>query len=375
MGNLKSSISKWIGPFIFALLLMVTFRIVNNFDAILETIGNFFSIISPFIIAIVIAYFLNVPCTKIADLIRKFSKNTFLARRSRGISVLIIYISLIFIISTALSYVVPIIVVNITELINLIPMFYQSAIAFIGELQLDFIDTDQIMSNFNLDAILAGIGSNVASIGQYAAVVTSGIINTFLSVIISIYVLLYKDTLMELAGRIVRLVIRKESSFNSVKSYLHTSNEIFYKFIYTQFLDACILGTLATIMLTLLGVQYALTLGILLGVCNMIPYFGSIFASVLTTIITIFTGGPAMGAITGMSLMVLQQIDGNIIGPRLMGNSLRLNPIWIILSITVGGAYFGVVGMFVSVPIAAMLKLVLNNFMEAYERKHGTARA
>ena len=374
MGNLKTSISKWIGPFVFALFLMITFTIVNNFDVILGTIRNFLSIISPFIIGIVIAYFLNVPCTKIADLIRKVSKGTFIAKRSRGISVLIIYISLILIISAISSYVVPIIITNLTDLLSLIPQFSQVVMAFIADFPLDFIDTDQIMSLFNFEAILANVASNVASIGQYAAVVTSGIINTFLSIIISVYVLLYKDMLLALAGRLVRLVIKKESSFNSARSYMHKSNEIFYTFIYTQFLDACILGTLATIMLTLLGVPYALTFGLLLGVGNMIPYFGSIVASVITTVITIFTGGVALGAITGASLLVLQQIDGNIIGPRLMGNSLRLNPIWIIFSITVGGAYFGVIGMFVSVPIAAMLKVVLGNFIEVYEKKHGIVR-
>lgn len=122
---------------------------------------------------------------------------------------------------------------------------------------------------------------------------------------------------------------------------------------------------LSTIILSLLGVKFAVTLGILLGICNMIPYFGSIFASIVTMIITFFTGGLSLAIATIISLLILQQIDGNIIGPRIMGGALNLNPILIILSITVGGAYFGVLGMFLSVPVAAILKILVMNWLEA----------
>ncbi|MDN5810796.1 MAG: AI-2E family transporter, partial [Tetragenococcus koreensis] len=144
-------------------------------------------------------------------------------------------------------------------------------------------------------------------------------------------------------------------------------NTIFYKFISSQFLDACIIGISATVILYLLNVPFALTLGILLGICNMIPYFGSIFASIVTTIITFFSAGFQLALTTLIALLILQQLDGNVIGPRIMSGALNLNPIIIIISITVGGAYFGVLGMFLAVPIAAILKIITINWLDDSE--------
>ena len=101
----------------------------------------------------------------------------------------------------------------------------------------------------------------------------------------------------------------------------------------------------------------------------MIPYFGSLIGSGVTAIITIFTGGLQLALITALSLLILQQIDGNFIGPRIMGDALKLNPMLIIISITIGGAYFGILGMFLSVPAAAMLKLFVNDVLSWREAK------
>ena len=101
--------------------------------------------------------------------------------------------------------------------------------------------------------------------------------------------------------------------------------------------------------------KFAVTLGILLGICNMIPYFGSIFASIVAGVITLFTGGVTQAITVLLVLLILQQIDGNIIGPRIMGDALNVNPILIIVSITIGGAYFGVLGMFLAVPVEFLI--------------------
>ena len=123
--------------------------------------------------------------------------------------------------------------------------------------------------------------------------------------------------------------------YKQTQTWLNTTNKIFYKFISRQFLDACIIGVSSTILLSILNVKFAVTLGILLGICNMIPYFGSIFASIVG-VITLFTGGVTQAITVLLVLLILQQIDGNIIGPRIMGDALNVNPILIIVSITIG---------------------------------------
>lgn len=206
--------------------------------------------------------------------------------------------------------------------------------------------------------------ASLASLGIFAKNISVGVLNTFLAFVISIYALIFKDSLLGFFAQVSKKIL-SEKTFKRSKTLVQRTNEIFYKFIICQFIDACILGVLSTIILSLLGVKFAVTLGILLGICNMIPYFGSIFASIVTMIITFFTGGLSLAIATIISLLILQQIDGNIIGPRIMGGALNLNPILIILSITVGGAYFGVLGMFLSVPVAAILKILVMNWLEA----------
>lgn len=101
----------------------------------------------------------------------------------------------------------------------------------------------------------------------------------------------------------------------------------------------------------------------------MIPYFGSIFASIVAMIIAFFTGGWEARLVTIIMLIILQQIDGNIIGPKLMSGALNVNPIIVIISISIGGAYFGILGMFVAVSVAALLKIIFMEYLEAKESK------
>jgi predicted PurR-regulated permease PerM len=375
MKKLKMNWNLWTEGLFFVITVIFIYKVVANLQPIIENIRSFLGVISPFIIGIIIAYFLNVPCNLVEKQISKV-KYQFIVKRARIISVLAIYLGAILIIMLIISYVFPIIIKNILEIARDIPFYHYDIIHWVGNLDVSnfigFFDLkaalESFLSTYSVQDILIHITTGIGSISGYALGMTSRVVNLFLSIIISIYTLLYKDLLIATIDRIAKLFIKKRS-LEIIKSYLYQTNEIFYKFISTQFLDACILGVLATIILASIGVKYAVTLGILLGICNMIPYFGSMFASIVTVIITFLTGGATLAIITGISLLILQQIDGNIIGPRLMGGALNMNPILIILSITIGGAYFGVIGMFLSIPIAAMLKIIFNNFIELREKK------
>jgi len=276
----------------------------------------------------------------------------------------------------------PIIVDNLLDFTSQIGIFYETLMNFVNTLEQDnwlshFLSNgglDTITEALSIQEILSQfVGTSAMILGQIITM-SLGIINAVISLIICLYMLISKESVLGLLDRIAKAFI-KEEPLNAIKSYIHKSNTIFFQFISAQFLDACILGTLATIMLLLIGVEYAVTLGFFLGLCNMIPYFGSMFASFLTGFITLFTGGLQLALITGFCLLVLQQIDGNIIGPRITGDALSLNPMLVIFSIIVAGAYFGVLGMFVAVPIAAMLKMFLEDFLTAREKKLGLANA
>lgn len=327
------------------------------------------------------AYFLSRPVDQVERLIKRTNKS-FFVKRARRFAVLAVFLMVAVVVSLVVSYGIPIIVSNVIDLTNQLGNYSRTIVTFGTELikdleksnnwLLSFISSEELMKTisetFSVKGALSQLGMQAISIVNYIISMTSGIINAFISIIICLYSLIFKESILIFFNRVAKAFI-PTVRLDAIKSYMYKSNDIFYRFIAAQFLDACVLGILATIILYVLGVQYALTLGIILGISNMIPYFGSMFASILTAVVTFFTGGIQLALLTALSLLILQQIDGNFIGPRIMGDALKLNPMLIILSITIGGAYFGIIGMFLSVPIAAMLKLFINDFLTIREKK------
>jgi predicted PurR-regulated permease PerM len=264
---------------------------------------------------------------------------------------------------------------NIIDFVSLIPYYYDGIQEWINEIDLgvanDFLHIEeqiqQFFTNFSVQEILSHVTFGLNSLTDFVFSFSSGVLDTFLAIITSIYVLLYKESILTFTNRVIHLFLKKKQ-IEIFSHYAYQANKIFYKFIATQFVDELILGSLSTILLSALSVRYALTLGIFLGFCNMIPKFGSIFGSFVVMFLAFVTGGFFHGLLVIVLLTILQQIDGNIIGPKLMGDALDLNPIVVFIAITVGGAYWGVLGMFLAIPVVALLKIILYEWMEAREK-------
>ncbi|MCL2839366.1 MAG: AI-2E family transporter [Defluviitaleaceae bacterium] len=126
---------------------------------------------------------------------------------------------------------------------------------------------------------------------------------------------------------------------------------------------------MATIVLLILGSPHAIVLGIMLGIVNYVPYFGSLFGTIVVVIVVALTQGFTMGAISAGLLIVVQQIDANIVQPKLMSGSFSLSPLLVIISITIGGAIGGILGMLVAIPIVAVLKDIWDEILAHFERK------
>ena len=125
-----------------------------------------------------------------------------------------------------------------------------------------------------------------------------------------------------------------------------------------------IIGIISSIAMSIIGVKYAILLGFMIGIFNLIPYFGAIIAVIIAALITLLTGGIWQALIMVVVVTILQQIDANIINPKILGNSLKISPLLVIFAVAVGGAYFGFWGMFLSVPIIAVFKLLLTDYIE-----------
>ena len=356
-----------------AVELVLLYLIVVNLDRIFGGVRTFLGVISPFIMGAAIAYLLNKPALGIQHIYEK-SGSASVKKNASTLSVISVFLIVILIFGAIVNIAVPIIVSNIGDFALNLAGYYDEFIHWIDGLDSDdFLyglipDLSGNLMDFISPDLVAGIGTGAAQFAGHIMNITSSILNIFLGIIAALYMLLTKENIVALVQRLMGLFMKKRT-YDRVVNYASKSNRIFYKFVRAQFLDACILGTLGTIILAILGVPYAVTLGFLLAFCNMIPIFGSIFATIVTTFVTIFTGGPMLAFITFIALLILQQIDANFIGPKIAGDALGLKPLLIIFAIVVGGAYFGIIGMFVSVPIVAMLKMFLEDFMDAREKK------
>ncbi len=332
------------------------------------------------------AYFLDKPIHRLSLLFRRLNVK-FVQRHAREFSILVTYIIFFLLLFFVIYYLFPIVVRNLLEFLRLLPTIYQNIYQWLSSNQFQELDNflqieesiRSFVNAFSAQDAARYITSGIESLSTFTFTLASQLFRIVVGIIISIYLLLYKESILQIIFRFGKISAKQEH-LQAIKYYLRQTDIIFYKFISTQFIDACIMWVLSTLLLLLLHVTgvahnpFSVALGLLIGICNMIPYFGSIFASIVAMIIAFFTGGWEAGLVTIVMLIILQQIDGNIIGPKLMSGALNVNPIIVIISISIGGAYFGVIGMFVAVPIAALLKIIFIEYLEAKESKLSLAQ-
>lgn len=353
--------------FLLAVAIIIVYKFIMAIDIFWGFVSWFLKIISPFILGFVIAYVLNIPCEGIQKLCEK-SNNKFLAKKRKTISIILVYLCTIIIIFLAAKLIVPKLYRSASTFGANFTSYYKSAQNFVEYLN----DLEIIGFDISIDEILYAIRdftlNKLPSSINALFNVSSGILNSFISIITSIYFLIEKNELKKYSNRILKAVLPKNVYNISIK-YIGKLNMNFKQYIYTQTIDGCILGVIATIELLLLKSPYALMLGIMLGIVNYIPYFGSIFGSLIAVLVVAFTQDIKTGVLTGVILLVTQQIDANIIQPRLMSGSFALSPLLIIISISIGGSIFGILGMIVAIPIVAVAKDIIEEILLYYENQ------
>lgn len=368
----KGKLTKWLYWFLFALAVILVYKTLDNFSAIGNWIANLIDVLMPFVIGLLIAYLLYIPCRKLESIYRKSKKLKIISKRARGLSILTVYIIIIIILIVAINYLLPIVANSIIDLVSNIQGYYNSLM-----INIDNMPDDSILKNeIVLDAI-EGIKTidlkqyiNMSKLAEYAkgAIDFAGrIIDFFVAIIVSIYLLLERREILEFIKKLGRAILNKRAYRNFGK-YFDRTNSIFFNFLAGQLLDGLIIGIITSIAMLILGVKYAISLGFMIGIFNLIPYFGAIIAVIIAAIITLLTGGLWQTVIMVIVLIILQQIDANIINPKILGNSLKISPLLVIFAVSVGGAYFGFWGMFLSVPVIAVIKLVLTDYIEYKNR-------
>ena len=357
---------KWLYWFSFGVAIIIVYNIFNNFDNIKQVVSNFFKILSPFLAGGLIAYILYLPTRKTEKIIEK-SKIKVIKDKARPISVIIIYILILTILIIGTKFVVPKIYESVIELIN-------SSQGYITDIINKFssLPEDSFLKKDFLEQAIAKLKQiDIMQVINYLSgifSVATSLLNVFVAIVVSIYVLTARGKLVRSLKRFIVAVFKTKTAEQIIK-YFENSNEYFFKFLSSQVLDGIVVGVLTSIAMSILGVKYAVLLGFFIGLFNLIPYFGAIFAVAISAVITLVTGGLAQAIWMLIIVIILQQIDANIINPKIVGNSLKISPLLVMFAITVGGAYFGMLGMFLAVPVAAVLKILVEDFIKYKDKK------
>lgn len=372
MGEKKKGITKWLYWFLFAVAVIVVYKTLDNFQAIGDWLKRLVDVLMPFIIGILLAYLLYIPCKKIENIYLKAKKVNFIKKRARFLSVITVYAIVVAILIVSIMFLIPVISNSILDLVSNFQGYYNVTVQNFESLPQDSILKSDVVVDLvdNIKNIDFKQFINVGKIAEYAKGaldVATKIFDFFVAVIVSVYVLIQRREILNFIKKLGKAML-KESTYNSIGKYFNRTNSIFFNFLAGQFLDGIVVGVITSIAMSILGVKYAVLLGFMIGLFNMIPYFGAIIAVAIATIITILTGGITQAIIMLIVVIVLQQIDANIINPKIIGSSLKISPLLVIFAVTVGGAYFGVWGMFLAVPIIAVLKLVVTDYIE-YKNK------
>ena len=365
--GIKSHKKVWTFCLSLAIAIIIIYKAIDSIAYIANFVNGFITVISPFLAGILIAYLLYTPENKIERLLKK-SKKRAIQKKRRTIGILITYIVFILLIIILINVILPVILQSINELIANFQTYYTKFLEKYNELPDDDIFKTEI-----IQGILNGFQEvdlkqyiNIESITGYlkGAVSLAGrIFDVFIAFVVSIYILSERTEIIGFFKRFFGSTLNVKL-YKKLGKYFYNSNQVFFKFISSQFLDAIVVGILTTIAMKIIGVRYAALLGFTIGLFNMIPYFGAIIAVVISAIITLITGGFSQAAIMLIVVIILQQIDANVINPKITGDSLEISPLLVILSVTIGGEYFGIMGMFLAVPVAAVLKILVNDYID-----------
>jgi len=369
MEEIKQGWKKRISWLLIALTVVIVYKMLDNFSNVTEWFGTFFRILKPFLAGLLISYILFMPCKKIEGALEK-SKLKFVKKRSRGLSVIATYIIFILIIIIIINCIFPVLKESVVELVSNIPGYYETLVSKYKELPEDSVLKNDIikdkmieLSNIDMKQFLSINNEKIIEYVKNIINIFSGIFDVFVSIIVSVYILLQRTTIIRFLRRFARAMFKK-NTYEAVNKYFTKANEVFFTFISSQLLDAVIVGILTTVAMLIIKVKYAPLIGFTIGLFNMIPYIGAIVAVGIGILITFITGGLGKAIAMAIVVIILQQIDANIINPKIIGVSLEVSPLLVIFSVTVGGAYFGIMGMFLGVPIAVVIKTILNDWIE-----------
>lgn len=343
--------------------------LVVYFGQILTFAGLCLHVLSPLILGGALAFVLNILLKKLEKIYFPNSHRRLVQKSRRPVCIVLSIVLLLLIIMLIIRIVVPELFSCLQIMWQAVPPLFEKGRLWLLEhsdqlpavqeaLQNSNIDWQGMLKN-TLEAVWNGAGGAVSSIVSVVSGMIGGIAQVAIACIFALYLLAGKERLLSQLQRLLRAYVRPDIR-DKIQTVCTTANDTFSKFIGGQFTEAVIVGVLCTLGMLLLRFPYAMTIGIVVGVTALVPVVGAYIGAVLGAVL-IASVSPLQALLFLIYLVVLQQLEGNLIYPRVVGPTVGLPGIWVLAAVIVGGGLFGVTGIFLGVPLAATIYKLLSH--------------
>ncbi len=336
---------------IFASILF--FTLLRSLNVVAGMTGKVLGILSPFAGGIVLAYVLDPFVRWMSHYVLKDKKNL------RWIAILSAYVLFILLLVLLVWLVVPQVISSIGTLVTSLPGYIENVQGTLRYIQdtyginlqgliLALDNYEQLMGKMYSMAVAAS-----PEIVAYLQALVSNVVAVFTSVAGSVYMLASKDKLLHQLRTVVHALLPRKLAENTLR-ICHIANENFTGFYVGRVIDSAIVGSILLVILQILGISFAPLISVLVGVTNVIPFFGPFIGAIPSLLILLFVN-PLQALEFLIIIICLQQVDGNFIGPKILGRSIGISALWVLFAVTLGANLFGLVGMVMGVPLFATL--------------------
>lgn len=362
--------------FLVAVSVILFYLAISQVSIFTDKLNSIIVILQPFIIGFCIAYIINFLYEFYNDKIfkSKYMKKIKL-KSTKGLSILLSYITAFFIVGMVVRFLLPQVIDSIIGLVNDIPMYITNTTEFFSDIIKDLHIEEQysniLIEHFNnsVNSIIKFVTNLIPALGGIVAKIASSIWNVILGIIVSVYLLIDKEKLCALTKKITFALFNKRYA-NNLISLAHKSNYTFGRFLIGKIIDSLIIGVLTFIILTIFKMPYTVLVSVIVGITNIIPFFGPFIGAIPSFIIILFVS-PIQALWFLLIILFIQQLDGNLIGPKILGDTIGISAFWILFSILVAGKLLGIVGMVIGVPLFAVFYSIVKIFIEGRLEKKG----
>lgn len=359
--------------FVVAACILFYFALLR-LSEISKTVRMILAVLKPIIYGMVIAYLLNplvrwVEQKMIRFLEKRFPKFKKKEAFSRGCGIFLAIVLLLVVIVELLNMMIPQLYVSIRDMIFNVPSQMNTFVKAFNKMHSSNTTVGMMLENVMEEAttfVQTWMRTDLMDkVNEWMTQLTAGVVlmvkeifNFIIGIIVSIYILFSKEKFAKQSKKVIYAIFKPDDA-NLILHLAGKSNEIFGGFIIGKIIDSAIIGVLCFIGLSIMDMPYTLLVSVVVGVTNVIPFFGP-YIGAIPSVILILLADPIKGLYFLIFILILQQFDGNILGPKILGNSTGLSSFWVVFSILIGGGLFGIPGMILGVPTFAVIYYIVN---------------